>query len=105
MQDNDNNFDLGRHVSKLSYKAFELAKQAASGKGDKAQLMEQAGELNNHLEEVFNQIQSAPTNEQARLNSAWSDARLDVGYVMSGGELSTSTRLYYYLEDLKQGQA
>ena len=94
--------ELRKAVIGLSNEAFELAKQAVEGTGDKEQRAKQAQDINRRLEELLPEVQAAPATDQPTLNSAWSDGRLDVGYVMSGGQLSTSTRLYYFIEDLKR---
>lgn len=96
--------DPGTAVYQLSSEAFTLAQEAASGGGDKEAREKKARELNERLDQLWPQIQSGPASADPGVNSAWSDARLDVGYVLSNGELSPSTRLFYYLESLKSQQ-
>jgi len=99
--DTADNADPGVAVYQLSNEAFTLAQEAASGGGDKEAREAKARELNARLDELWPQIQAGPATYDPGLNSAWSDARLDLGYVLSNGELSTSTRLFYYLESIK----
>lgn len=93
--------ELNLTVQRLSNQAFQLAQEAAQQSGDPAELKAQAQALNSQLDQLLPQIQSAPADQQPELNHAWSDARLDVGYVLSNGELSPSTRLFYFLQNLK----
>ena len=88
-------------VHRLSNEAFQLAQQYASGTGDLDKLAEHAREVNARLDTLWPLIQKLDVTVQADLSQAWSDARMDADYVLSGGELSTSTRLYYYLQGLK----
>ncbi len=93
--------DLHVIVHRLSNEAFRLAQQYASGAGEPEKLDEQARDINNRLDTLWPLIQKLEPTAQAELSQAWSDARLDADYVLSGGELSTSTRLYYYLQSMK----
>jgi hypothetical protein len=99
--DSTGSTDPGTAVYQLSSEAFTLAQEAASGGGDKEAREKKARALNERLDELWPQIQAGPASADPGLNNAWSDARLDVGYVLSNGDLSPSTRLYYYLESLK----
>jgi len=92
------NDSLRQSVLTASREAFELARRAAES-GDFAARAEQARQLNDRLTELWPQIESAPTDAQAELTRAWSDARLDLGYVLSHGELDTSTRLYQVIRE------
>lgn len=93
--------ELNLTVQRLSNQAFQLAQEAAQQSGDLVELKAQAQALNSQLDQLLPEIQSAPAVQQPELNRAWSDARLDVGYVLSDGELSPSTRLFYFLQNLK----
>lgn len=97
-----NENDLRLMVHRASNKAFSLAQQFAAGAADLSRIQAKARELNRQLDELWPLIQQSTANEQVDLSQAWSDARLDLGYILSGGQLSTSTRLYYYLQGLKQ---
>jgi len=89
--------DLAYLVRKLSQAAFVLAQNAHTGKGEQKERKEKAQEMNSFLDELVPLIQQAPIEDQAELQQAWTDARLDVGYVLSDGELSSSTRLHHYI--------
>ncbi len=97
----DEQEDLVHLVRKLSDAAFELAQQAYAGKGEEAAREAKAQEMNSFLNELVPLIQQSPTDDQATLEQTWTDARLDVGYVLSKGELSTSTRLHHYINNTK----
>ena len=98
--------ELQKTVIGVSNQAFELAQQAVQGRGDQNGRMSHARELNTRLDELLPQVQNAPANIQPTLSAAWTDARLDIGYVLSNGTLpGTSTRLHYFLEDFKRTQS
>jgi hypothetical protein len=80
-------------VYRLSQEAFALAKEAAD-RGHPEDLQEKARAINARLDELLAVAQSAADPGVAR---AWSDARLDVAYVLSKGELSMSPRLAAHL--------
>jgi len=90
--------DLRITVLRLSSEAFILAQEYAGNTSDLTLLQKRAEVINTRLDELWPMIQKLPAFEQADLGQAWSDARLDADYVLSNGELSTSTRLYYYLQ-------
>lgn len=86
---------LSTEVYRTSNEAFALAQQAA-GSGDFAGLAEQARTLNTALDALWARVQEDPPSDPG-VSRAWADGRLDVGYVLSKGELSTSTRLASHL--------
>jgi hypothetical protein len=90
--------EFGREISKLSADAFQLA-IAAVESGDFAAQEAKARELNKRLDDAWPRIDLSPEPAKSALSKDWTDARLDLGYVLSKGELSTSTRLYYALKD------
>lgn len=89
---------LQRVVTSLSYDAFRLAQSAATSPEETPVLKRRAREVNTQLDELDALIESAPAGEQAALRKAWSDARLDVGYVLSGGTLPKSSRMGFFLQ-------
>ncbi|HEX9988458.1 MAG TPA: hypothetical protein VGE45_08280 [Chloroflexia bacterium] len=89
---------LQRIVTAVSYDAFRLAQTAATSAGSSSALKRRAREVNTQLNELDALIEDAPTGEQAALRKAWSDARLDVGYVLSGGTLPKSSRMGLFLQ-------
>ncbi len=88
--------DVDSEVYRLSARAFALAKEAASG--GRSLLEEDARRIDERLDELWEQLQAAPSSDPG-VTRAWSDARLDVGYVLSGGELSPSPRLAQHLAE------
>lgn len=93
--------DLVLLVNQVSAQAFQLACQAFETGHESDDLIAQARRINDHLDDLWQVIQQAPQSDQPELSRAWSDARLDVGYVLSKGELSTSTRLFYFIQNQK----
>jgi hypothetical protein len=81
----------------LSSQAFELAKACAAGGGTPA-AAQSAREMNERLDQLWARIGVSPPDDPG-VTQAWSDARLDVGYVLSGGELATSSRLAAFLAE------
>src|SRR5215217_3612627 len=94
---NATNDDLGIELAKLSAAAFAMA-QVATERGDFAAHEADARALNDRLEEFRPRIEAAPATEQPALEQVWTDARLDLGYVLSAGELPTSTRMHHFLQ-------
>ena len=90
--------DLTELVSRLSGDAFSLA-QATATRGGTAVDEVHARELNDRLDELWPRIEAASTAVQPILSLAWTDARLDLGYVLSGGALPTSTRMHAFLAE------
>jgi hypothetical protein len=89
---------LDQEISRLSAESFKLAQEAARGKRSWIDLEKRASEINTRLEEIWPEIEDADSGQSVLLRQAWTDARLDVGYVLSGGELATSIRLHHYLQ-------
>jgi hypothetical protein len=89
--------DLGRDVYVLSSQAFELAKASAGGAGTPA-AKQSAREMNERLDQLWLRIDASPPDDPG-VTRAWSDARLDVGYVLSAGELAPSPRLAAFLAE------
>jgi len=85
-------------VYQISSRAFALAREVVDGAGDATQRTERARELDEQLTNLWPQTSDAAALDPG-LSQAWSDARLDLTYVLSGGEISgTSTRLFAYLQ-------
>ena len=101
MESEQNNLVL--EVNQISSRAFLLAQTAFQRGHGLPDLMKQAQQLNDQLDEFWPQIQASAADLQPELSRAWSDARLDVGFVLSHGDLSTSTRLFHYIQDHKRG--
>src|SRR5262249_32967094 len=87
-------------VYRVSSEAFALACRAVDS-GETAPLVEAARAVNARLEALLAGAQAAEAADRGVMR-AWSDARLDVGYVLSGGQLSTSTRLAAYVAQARQ---
>lgn len=91
--------DLDTEVNRLSAEAFKLAKQAVTRGGD--EFKRKAEELDHRLEEVLPKIQRLPSDKQPGLMEDWNNARLDLTYILSGNNGPSSTRLFYFLQELK----
>ena len=89
-------------INQISGQAYQLAQQAFKSGHGSPELMKEAQKLNDQLDVFWSQIQESAADLQPELSRTWSDARLDVGYVLSQGELSTSTRLHYYIQNYKR---
>jgi len=92
--------DLAHTTYRLSNEVFALAQQAVDGSGDKTERELKARELNAWLDQQFPAIRQASVRDPG-LMKAWSDARLELSYILSGGELSTSSRLAQYIAERK----
>lgn len=84
-------------MTRLSQEAYELAKAFASGDSDGEAQKVRARAIDRRLDELVPLIQAALPADQPRLTEAWNDARLDVGFVISGGTQPTSLRLAAHL--------
>ena len=65
---------------------------------DRAEAKAQAKLLHDRLPDVVATARSAPAGHQPDLNKTLSDARLDLGWVLSDGKLPTSAQLARALE-------
>src|SRR5688572_15962397 len=92
------NDDLSLEVAKLSAAAYAMA-QIATERGDFAAHEAAARALDERLTALWPRIETADPAEQPALEQSWTDARLDLGYVLSAGELPMSTRLNTYFQD------
>lgn len=90
--------ELTESVIGVSQEAFDLARAAAMS-GDFAADEARARELNDRLDELWPRVEAAPATAQPVLGQAWSDARLDLGYLLSGGALPTSIRLNHLITE------
>ena len=100
MDDDSNPEDLKLVVQELSQRAYSLAQEAASAAGESEGRKELAREMNGYLDELVPLIQAAPPQDQQMLQSAWTDARQDLLYVLSSGKMPTSLRLHHYLRGM-----
>ena len=91
---------IGRKTYRLSNEAFTLAQAAATNQGDSTTRNERARALDAVLDEIWPDVQTASAVDPGLAN-AWSEARLDLGYVLSGGGPATSIRLFQYLQGLR----
>jgi hypothetical protein len=88
-------------VYRVSAEAFAIARRAVGG-GDPAPLGEAARAVNARLDALLPAAQAAEPADPGVMR-AWSDARLDVGWVLSGGQLSPSTRLAAHIAQMRPG--
>ncbi len=92
--------DLRQTISALNREAYQLAQQAARHPATAQQYTAQAQDLERRLAAVAPLIDSAEPWEQGELAAAWTDARLDLDYILSGGTQPTSLRLHHFLTSL-----
>lgn len=97
----DKEEDLSSEINRISQDAFALAQAASTSRDDWEEYKQRAREINEILDRMLPEIQGASLPERQALIQDWNDARLDVGFVLSGGELATSTRLFHFLEGRK----
>jgi hypothetical protein len=83
---------------RFSNEAFELAKTFVAGDGDQEELKAKAAELRERLPQISSQMASLPDAERADVNRVLSDANLDIGYVLAGGNVPSSIRLHHLME-------
>jgi len=88
---------VGLNVYRLSNKVFGLAQQAAgAGGAERDEIERQAREFNSQLDALWTQLEATPSSDPG-VGRAWSDARLEVGWILSKGELAPSPRLAGFL--------
>jgi len=90
--------EFARELYRLSNEAFSLTQQLIDGAQDAPALESRARALNERLSELWPRTEAAAARDPG-LSRAWSDARVDVGYVLSGGDTpTTTTRVMQYLQ-------
>ena len=89
-----------QQVAKVSQQAFQLAVAAATG--DFASYQAEMRRINEQLDILQPSFATVPESSRAETITAWTDARLEVGFVLSSGELPMSMRLFYHLEAQKR---
>src|SRR5258708_6073214 len=98
-----NDKSVSEQVSRLSLDAFNLAKDTATGRSDPADLKTRAKAMDERLTILIPEIRGMVTPDQSAVMQAWTDARLDLTYVLAGGgPIPTSTRLGFFLQDLQK---
>ena len=96
------NEEIDADISRFSAEAFGLAKAFLAGDHDDA-LRESASGLRAKLPDVAARMQEADEPYRAGMNRALSEARLDLDYVLAGGELPTSLRLGHVIREQAAG--
>lgn len=89
------NTDLLVAVHRFSNEVFSLAKEFVGGK-DPEDVKQRARDMEARVPGFGAQAQAADPALRADLNRALSDARLDLGYILSDGRRPSSTRLHYF---------
>jgi hypothetical protein len=92
---------LEQEVHLFSNEAFDLAKDFVAGK-DADALKEQARKLEPRVPELAARAKNADPAYRPDLNRALADARLDLDYVLAGGNRPSSTRLHYFQSEQQQ---
>ena len=94
--------DVRSSVQRLSAQSFESAKAVAAAGGSTESQRETARHLDGELANLWPAVDALPPNQRAEVSAAWTDARLDLDYILSAGQLPTSTRMYHYLQELRK---
>jgi hypothetical protein len=90
---------VGLDVHRYRNDALEVALAFSRVDGDeRAEAKARAKSLRDRLPDVVAAARSAAADRQPELNKTLSDARLDLGWVLSDGTLPTSARLARALE-------
>ena len=82
---------------RFSNEAFEVAKAFVAGDGDPAALKAKAAELQERLPTISSRLSSLPEAERVDANRVLSEASLDIGYVLAGGNVPSSIRLHHVM--------
>lgn len=93
--------DLVQTITALNQAAYQLAQQAAHAGDHSSAYAAQAAALDARLADIAPRLADLALDEQAALAAAWTEARLDLDYVLSGGRQPTSIRLHHYLTGLR----
>jgi|tagenome__1003787_1003787.scaffolds.fasta_scaffold20846818_2 hypothetical protein len=90
--------DLGREIDAIREEALEagVAVAEAGGAADPAR-ERRARELDERLEELWPAVDASPGEERRELVREWTDARMDLLFVLSGGTAPASLRLGHRL--------
>ena len=97
MTTDDTTFDgLRRRVQLLGRDAFELAREGGAADADAEH--EHAEDLRRQLDTLVEPLRALPDDERAAIVEEWTDARLDVGYVLNGRAGPMSSRLGRWLD-------
>jgi hypothetical protein len=100
--DPDTAGDLHQILTRLNQAAYRLAQQAAQRAAVPEQLEAEAQALDQQLMALSPRLDAAPPADQAELVNTWTEARLDLDYILSGGSQPTSIRLHRFLAGLGQ---
>ena len=104
MTTDDTTFDgLRRRVQLLGRDAFELASEGGAAEADDDAERERAEDLGRQLDALIEPLRALPDDERAALVEEWTDARLDVGYVLNGRAGPMSSRLGRWLDSSAAG--
>ncbi len=93
--------ELEQEVHLFSNEAFSLAKDLVAGKDAEA-LKVRAHTLEPRVPELADRAKAADPAYRPDLNRALADARLDLDYVLAGGNRPSSTRLHYFQSEQQQ---
>jgi len=86
------------YVHAFSREAFEVAKRFVEGE-EAAALVLQAAELRARLPDVAARAREASEAYRADLNNTLSEAKLDLDYVLGGGDRPSSLRLAHLIAE------
>ena len=85
--------DLDQRMTRLSDDAYRLAIAEADGTGERDARHERARAVDRELDELAAAIRAAAATSAIDLRELWTDARLDVAFVLTDGRAPKSLRL------------
>ena len=89
---------IPQQARRLSHEAFALAQQVAGGQAD-ATTLEKARAIDEQLPALQTNLEELTEAERAAVETAVTDAQLDILYVLAEGKAPTSIRLFHYLQN------
>jgi hypothetical protein len=98
------NGDLSLEAHRFSNEAFGLAKEFVAADDGAEAIKERAREYQARLPTLTARLPQVPEAKRAAIAKTLSDARLDLSYILADGNVPSSTRLHFYLEDQKNQQ-
>ena len=88
---------IPQQARRLSHEAFALAQQVAEDQAD-ATTLEKARAIDEQLPALQTNLEELTEAERAAVESAVTDAQLDILYVLAEGKAPTSIRLFHFLQ-------
>ncbi|MCC3532408.1 MAG: hypothetical protein JGK21_31110 [Microcoleus sp. PH2017_22_RUC_O_B] len=100
LTDLDTTSQVEQEIKDIQKKAFELAVETAQGVGRRKERHTQASIMYQRLTELYPLISCEASKEALAIT--WSEARLDIGYILSDGKELARSGLYVYVQELRR---